>query len=76
MPVIVIFTKFDAQDDEAYEALKEEGLSPAAAMIQAPSQAMKDFQDSCKDLLIFRRRYPPKGYVILRGKSCIFLYGI
>ena len=73
VPVIVVFTKFDARDDEAYEALKGEGLSPADAVDQAPGRAMQDFQNNCEDLPIFKSHYPPKAYVILRGKSCIFL---
>ena len=76
VPVIVIFTKFDAQDDDAYEVLKEEGLSLEDARIQAPSRAMKDFQDNHKNLPIFKSHYPPKQYVILRGKSCIFVWYI
>jgi hypothetical protein len=69
VPVIVVFTKFDAQDDEAYGALKNEGLPPDDAVNQAPSRAMKDFQKTHKDLSIFRGRYPPKASVILRGKA-------
>lgn len=68
MPVIVAFTKFDAQDDEAYEALKDEGLSPDDAVIQAPTRAMRDFQSNCSNLPIFKSHYPPKAFVILRGK--------
>ena len=69
VPVIVVFTKFDACDDEAYETLKDEGLSPADAVIQAPMRAMKDFQKNCRNLPIFKSRYPPKAFVILRGKN-------
>ena len=69
VPVILAFTKFDARDDEAYEVLKGEGLSPDDAVIQAPSRAMKDFQSTCRNLPIFRSQFPPKAFVILRGKS-------
>ena len=68
MPVIVVFTKFDARDDEAYEVLKDEGLSPDDAVVQAPIRAMKDFQKDHKNLPVFKNRYPPKAFVILRGK--------
>ncbi|KAF8232161.1 hypothetical protein L208DRAFT_1397712 [Tricholoma matsutake] len=37
VPVIVIFTKFDAHDDDAYEALMNEGISPNEAVNQAQS---------------------------------------
>jgi hypothetical protein len=71
-----VFTKFDARDDEAYEALKNEGIPPADAVIQAPDRATKDFQKTCMNLPIFTGRYPPKYYVTLRGKCllCIKLF--
>jgi len=68
VPVIAIFTKFDACNDEA---LKSEGLSPGDAAIQAPSRAMLDFQNSCKDLPIFKSNYPPKAVVILRDMNSV-----
>jgi inorganic triphosphatase YgiF len=71
--VIVVFTKFDACDDEAYGALKEEGLLHDDAVKQAPSQAMKDFEKTRKDLSIFKSHYPPKAFVILRGKVCFVI---
>jgi hypothetical protein len=76
VPVIVAFTKFDAMDDEAYGALKEEGLLQDDAVNQAPSRAMKDFEKARKDLSIFKSRYPPKAFVILRGKAfSVIVYG-
>jgi hypothetical protein len=69
VPVIVVFTKFDAHDDEAYEALKDEGLSLDEAVMQAPIRAMKDFLENHKNLSIFKSCYPPKAFVILRGMS-------
>jgi hypothetical protein len=73
VPVIVVFTKFDAHDDEAYEALKHEGLSPDDAVEQAQSRALKDFQNICKDLPIFKSPYPPCAYVILRGNYLLII---
>jgi hypothetical protein len=75
VPVIVVFTKFDAHDDDAYEALKTEGLSPDDAVNQAPSRAIEDFQKTCMSLPIFTSHYPPKGHVILRGMpfNCIYI---
>jgi hypothetical protein len=67
VPVIVVFTKFDALDDEAYGALKDEGILQDDAVNQAPHRAMKDFEKTCKELSIFRSHYPPKAFVILRG---------
>jgi hypothetical protein len=63
-----VFTKFDACDDDAYEALKNEGIPPDDAVIQAPDRATKDFQNTCMNLPIFTSQYPPKNYVTLRGK--------
>lgn len=71
VPVIVIFTKFDAHDDDAYEALMNEGISPNEAVNQAQSRAMEDFQKTCMSLPIFTCRYPPKTYIILRGMALI-----
>jgi hypothetical protein len=64
----VVFTKFDALDDEAYGVLRDEGLLPDEAVIQAPIRAMKDFQNNSKELPLFKSHYPPKAFVILRGK--------
>jgi hypothetical protein len=69
VPVIVIFTKFDACDDEAYGTLKREGISPDDAVSQAPSRAMEDFQKTRMNIPIFTSQYPPKAYVTLRGMS-------
>ncbi|KAF8236682.1 hypothetical protein L208DRAFT_1357071 [Tricholoma matsutake] len=69
VPVIVIFTKFDAHDDDAYEALTNEGISPNEAVNQAQSRAMEDFQKTCMSLPIFTCRYPPKTYIILRDMN-------
>jgi hypothetical protein len=63
-----VFTKFDACDDDAYEALKNEGIPPDDAVIQAPGRATQDFQKTCMNLSIFTSQYPPKNYVTLRGK--------
>jgi len=69
VPVIVVFTKFDALDDEAYEALANEGLLHQDAVMQAPTRAMEDFEKNHKNLPIFKSHYPPKAYVTLRGMS-------
>jgi hypothetical protein len=75
VPVIVVFTKFDAHDDEAYEGLKNEGISPDDAANQAQSRAIEDFQKTCMSLPIFTSNYPPKAYVILWGMpfNCIVI---
>jgi hypothetical protein len=73
VPVIVVFTKFDALDDEAYGVLKDEGLLPDEALIQAPTRAMKDFQNNSNDLPLFKSHYPPKASVILRGKISLVI---
>jgi hypothetical protein len=69
VPVIVVFTKFDAHDDDAYQALKNEGMLPGDAANQAQNRAMADFQKTYMNLPIFTSHYPPKANVILRGMT-------
>ena len=68
VPVILIFTKFDALDVVSYQALKKEGYSPGEAAARASSHALEGFQESCPSLPVFSSQYPPKAFVILRGE--------
>jgi len=64
--VIVIFTKFDAQDDKAYSNLETEGIPWADAIKQAPGRAVADFENVYLGL-IYGKQYPPKAHIYLRG---------
>ncbi|KAF7982584.1 hypothetical protein HWV62_27593 [Athelia sp. TMB] len=65
VPVITIFTKFDAMDDKAFAELLKQGMPDDAARIQAPSHAFTMFEKDIKDIL-YETKYPPKGHVLLR----------
>ncbi|KAF7970945.1 hypothetical protein HWV62_22519 [Athelia sp. TMB] len=67
VPVIVIFTKFDAMDDKAFAELLNQGFSDDAARVQAPSHALTMFEKDIKNIL-YETEYPPKGHVLLRGE--------
>jgi hypothetical protein len=66
VPVIAIFTKFDALDNKAYRALRQEGCSWKVAKTGAPQRAILDFERDHLGILT-KLRYPPKDYVYLRG---------
>jgi hypothetical protein len=65
--VIAIFTKCDALDDEAYQELEDEGIPWEDAQIQVPTRSLENFGKLHLDSL-YKRRYPPKDHVYLRGK--------
>jgi hypothetical protein len=66
VPLIVIFTKFDALDDDAFDCLDKEGLPWEDAKQQAPVRAVADFEKVHLRSL-YKSKYPPRGHVYLRG---------
>jgi hypothetical protein len=72
--VIALFTKFDALDDKAYDDLEKGGASWEEAKRQAPVRAVTDFEKVHLGSL-YRRRYPPKGHVYLRGMILLLSCG-
>ncbi|KAG6815341.1 hypothetical protein H0H93_010101 [Arthromyces matolae] len=68
VPVIVLFTKLDALDDSAYLAIKREdpGISHEEADEKAPIRSRMLFDEMVPNLRIFKSRYAPKNYVVLR----------
>lgn len=72
MPVVAIFTKFDAFEDVAYGKLIKEGIPEADAVGQTADRAVADFEREY--LPLFREvGFPPKGHVYLRGNAIILL---
>ncbi|KZP30056.1 hypothetical protein FIBSPDRAFT_815256 [Athelia psychrophila] len=65
VPVIVIFTKFDAMDIKAFGELKRSGVLEDDARVQAPDHAKVMFDRDLKDVL-YGMKYPPKSHVLLR----------
>jgi hypothetical protein len=72
VPVVAIFTKFDALEDVAYGKLIKEGYPAQDAVGQTADRAVADFEREY--LPLFRElEFPPKGYVYLRGNARILL---
>jgi len=66
VPVIAIFTKFDALVQDAFATLIEENDDYEAAMDEAPNLARVEFDRIYPDL-VYKTTYPPKGHVCLQG---------
>jgi hypothetical protein len=73
VPVVLIFTKFDALEHKCYSELREQGKNYEDASIQAPELANKTFLEEYLPCIL-DARFPPKGYVTLAGKYIIFYY--
>lgn len=70
VPVVVVFTKFDAFDNKAFGDIKREnpGISYEDVIKLTPLRAEEDFQKLQPTLGIFTSSYPPKDFVCLRGR--------
>jgi len=68
VPVIAVFTKFDALWDDAYEQLKDSGLSRSESLREAPEFAKTIFTNAKIWDRLCENRYPPKGHVYLAGE--------
>src|SRR5882757_8131310 len=69
VPVIAVFTKFDALWDDAYGQLKESGLTRMECKRMAPEKAKEIFTNMKIWDRLRETRYPPKDYVYLAGVS-------
>ncbi|KDQ14892.1 hypothetical protein BOTBODRAFT_32254 [Botryobasidium botryosum FD-172 SS1] len=68
VPVIAIFTKFDALDAGAFSALSEQGVPFAEAQKRAPEHAQEQFNQGLLPL-IKQLAHPPKAVVCLRNMN-------
>ncbi|KDQ14927.1 hypothetical protein BOTBODRAFT_174437 [Botryobasidium botryosum FD-172 SS1] len=66
VPVIAIFTKFDALDATAFSTLSEQGVPFAEAQRQAPEHAQAKFDQDLLPL-IQQLAHPPRAVVCLRN---------
>ncbi|KDQ14924.1 hypothetical protein BOTBODRAFT_32287 [Botryobasidium botryosum FD-172 SS1] len=66
VPVIAIFTKFDARDASAFSVLSEQGVPFAEAQRRAPEHARAQFNQDLLPL-IQQLAHPPKAVVCLRN---------
>jgi hypothetical protein len=66
VPVIAVFTKFDALVRDAYAALRKAKYKYKEAMAEAPDRAKVEFDRIYPDL-VYKTTYPPKGHVYLQS---------
>jgi len=64
VPIVLIFTKFDALEDKCYNKLRDQGKSHEAAESQLPELVNKIFQDEYL-ACVQGFKVPPKAYVCL-----------
>jgi hypothetical protein len=66
----VVFTKCEALEVKAINALQQQGVSFDDAMARAPEDAkhlLEKIHQKLKD-----QKFPPKGHVALQGKQCLY----
>jgi hypothetical protein len=66
VPVVLIFTKFDALEDKCYSKLRGQGMSHQEAKNNMYELANKTFQDSYLPRVL-GAEFPPKSCVCLKG---------
>ena len=69
VPVIAVFTKFDALWDDAFGQLRELGKSRMESKEKAPEKAKEIFTKMKIWDRLHETRYPPKDFVCLTGVS-------
>jgi hypothetical protein len=75
VPVIAVFTKFDALYDDAYGQLRRSGLTRRESSNRAPEGAKEIFANAKIWDRLHETQYPPKDCVCLAGEStCDFDY--
>jgi len=72
VPVVVIFTKFDAIEDICYGKLRGQGKSHEEASLQLPDLANKIFQQEYLPHIL-DAEFPPKTFICLAGNMCYIL---
>ena len=71
--MVVIFTKFDALDDLAFQELVDNGVSEEEAVDQAKTYSLKLFEKTQVLEKLSSSKYPPKDSAFLRGKRDVSL---
>ena len=71
MPVVLIFTKFDALEDVCYNQLRSQGRDHQEAQDAVPEFANKTFQDNYLSRVL-ATDFPPKAYICLGGNILSF----
>ena len=71
MPVIAIFTKFDALYTVAFSELVEQGMRSEEALAMVPQQAEQMFKDKDFHGILQSTKFPPKNFVCMGGELII-----
>ena len=66
VPVVLIFTKFDALEDKCYNKLRHQGKNHQQAKSAVPDLKNKIFQEKYLPRVL-DTKFPPKTYVCLAG---------
>ena len=68
VPVIVIFTKFDALHAVAFGELREQGKGIQEAVAMAPKHAEEIFKNNDYYGMLQGKEFPPKNFVCMGGE--------
>jgi len=71
VPVVLIFTKFDALEPKCYTKFRNQGMDHQEAKSAVPELAKKIFQNEYLSRVL-DTEFPPKGYVCLAGNILYF----
>ncbi len=75
VPVVLIFTKFEALKDKCYSKLREQGKDHQEADHEVPELAKKIFRNEYLSR-IQNTEFPPKTYVCLEGNIIFFIQSL
>ena len=68
VPVIVIFTKFDALHAVAFGELRDQGRGIQEAVVMAPKHAEEIFKNNDYYRMLQGKEFPSKNFVCMGGK--------
>ena len=71
VPVIAIFTKFDALRTIAFGELRQQGKGIQEALAMAPKQAEEMFKSNDYYGMLQATKFPPKNFVCMDGELII-----
>jgi len=72
VPVIAVFTKFDALEMKAYQNLLDKGDPREKAKAQASNQALDSIKGQVESL--YKKQHAPKSHVYLRGDKSALMH--
>ena len=72
VPVIAVFTKFDALEMKAYQNLLDKDHPREEAKAQASSYALDSIKGQVESL--YKKQHAPKSHVYLRGDKSAFMH--